>query len=417
VGPVIEPMGTPGTERVASPTAPPGPAARAWRPGVAMLLANVEGSVGGAQQQARLLAHEVSLRGSPVIVVSQSPGVSPKHRRTPEDGVAWVALPVLGPLSRSSFLLSFLLWAVVNRRRFHVIHAHSTSAGLTAGLVGAVLRKPVVVKVTGMQAVHALVRPQPAWRLRRWLLNRTATVVVAVSAEMMRALADAGIGDDRRLLVANGVRPAVLDPAMRAATKCAWLGPDAGHVVLYVGRLTGVKAPGALLRMWSAMPHRDAATLLIVGDGPLRAELEREAAARGLGPSVRFVGSHPDVTPFYLIADVFVLPSVTEGLSNALLEAMAAGLPAVASDVGGNREVLEDGVSGFLADWADTTATATLVAKLLEDAELRRRVGDGARRRAASYAIAAVAERYCRLYETLTAGDLSTTSSATPASS
>jgi glycosyltransferase involved in cell wall biosynthesis len=154
------------------------------------------------------------------------------------------------------------------------------------------------------------------------------------------------------------------------------------------------------------MPRRETAVLLIVGDGPLRGELEREAAACGLGRSVRFVGSQPDVTSFYLGADVFVLPSLTEGLSNALLEAMAAGLPVVASDVRGNREVVEDGVSGFLVDWADADAAARRVARLLEDAVLRRRLGTAARRRADCFSIAVVGERYCRLYQTVTSPGL-----------
>lgn len=361
------------------------------RPGVVMLLANREGSVGGSQRQAGLLAREVARRGVRAVVVNQSPRLLTRPASMADDGVERVALPVLARCARSSFLLSFLWWAAANRRHFQVIHAHSTSAGLTAGLVGRLLGKPVVVKVTGMQAVAALADPRRAWRLRRWLLNRTADVVVAVSAEMLEALSRAGIGPERRVLIPNGV-----EPAPRAADTGA-------RVVLYVGRLADIKGVRALLGMWSAMPDRDTATLLLVGDGPLRAALEREAVARGFGRSVRFAGSQPDVAPFYAAADVFVLPSATEGLSNALLEAMAAGLPVVASDVAGNREVVEHGVSGFLVDWAAPGAPARLVSRLLADAALRRRVGEAARRRAGCFSITAVGERYCRLYETVAA--------------
>ena len=366
-----------------------------------MLLANLDGSVGGAQRQAGLLAREMVRRGLRVAVVNQSPRLAASHRHLTDDGVDRVALPILGWLSRVSFFCAFLVWATGNRRHFHVIHAHSTSAGLTAGLVGCLLRKPVVVKVTGMQAVAALSDRRPAWRLRRWVLDRTATVLVAVSTEMSHALSAVGIGGDRCVLIPNGVRMEPSGPGDRAATKTAWLGTAASDVVLYVGRLIEVKGVRALLRAWSAMPRRDTAMLLIVGDGPLRPELEREVAARGLGASVRFLGSHPDVTAFYLMADVFVLPSVSEGLSNALLEAMVAGLAVVASDVGGNREVVENSVSGFLVDWTDPSSSAGLVATLLDDAELRRRVGEAACRRASSFSIAAVAERYCALYQTV----------------
>jgi glycosyltransferase involved in cell wall biosynthesis len=370
------------------------------RPGVIMLLANLDGSVGGAQRQASLLARQLARRGVRVAIVNQSPAPTARHRRRVADGVDRVALPAVGWLARTTFLLGFVVWATRHRRQFQVIHAHSTSAGLTAGLVGRLLRKRVVVKVTGMQAVAALADRRPAWRLRRWVLERTADVLVAVSAEMLQALAEAGIRDDRCVLIPNGVDTED-DGDDGAAAKAAWLGDAPGGIVLYVGRLMEVKGVRALLPAWSAMARRDTATLLIVGDGPLRPELEREAAARGFGRSVRFAGSHPDVTMFYRMADVFVLPSLSEGLSNALLEAMAAGLPVVASDVGGNREVVDNGVSGFLVDWTDAAASARLVATLLDDAVLRRRVGEAARRRAGGFSIEDVAERYRALYQTV----------------
>lgn len=368
------------------------------RLGIVMLLANLDGSIGGAQRQARLLAREVSRRGLPVFVVNQSSRLLAQSRSTPTDGVEHVALPIIRWASRWSFLLSFVVWATLNRRRFDVIHAHSTSAGLTAGLVGRLLHRPVIVKVTGMQAVAALADPGPTWRLRRWLLDRTAETLVAVSSQMMQALSEVGIDRDRRVLIPNGVRLAPVAAGARAATKREWLGDAAGSVVLYVGRLEWVKGVERLLPMWSALRRHGAATLVIVGDGPLRAGLESEAAARGLGRSVRFLGSHPEVTPFYLITDVFVLPSASEGLSNALLEAMAAGLPVVASNVGGNRDVVEHGVSGFLVDWADPGGPAALVGRLLDDTMLRRRLGEAASRRAHDFSIASVADRYSDLY-------------------
>lgn len=366
-----------------------------------MLLANLDGSVGGAQQQARLLARELARSRWRIFVVNQSPRLLPKPRPRRDDGIEEVALPAVSWMSRCCFLFSFLLWATINRRRFDVIHAHSTSAGLTAGLVGRLLRKRVVVKITGMQAAKALADRRPTWRLRRWILDRTADVLVAVSTEMMETLSRLGVARERCVLIPNGVRLTPVADADREATKNEWLGDAAEHVMLYVGRLEAVKGVRRLLPMWSVMPRRNAATLVIVGDGPLRAELERQAAACGLGRSVRFLGSQPDVTPFYLTADVFVLPSTSEGLSNALLEAMAAKLSVVAADVGGNRDVVENGVSGFLVDWANETASIELLVRLLDDAALRRRLGEAARRRAESFSIATVAQRYGQLYQTV----------------
>lgn len=364
-----------------------------------MLLANREGSVGGAQRQARLLAVELADRGLATIVVTQAPARGGAGLPVPGGGPRHVRLPQVRGLARPSFLLSFLAWAALNRRRFDVIHAHSTAAGLTAGLVGRLLGTPVVVKVTGMEAVMGLTDPGPGWRLRRWLLDRTADVLVAVSTEMMAALAAAGIPADRRVLIPNGVR--IEGPGER--TSPARPAGGDGRMVLYVGRLEEVKGVRRLLPAWSALARGAGTTLLVVGDGRLRSTLERDAAARGLNGSVRFLGTRPDVGPFYQSADVFVLPSASEGLSNALLEAMAAGVPAVASNVGGNRDVVEDGVNGLLVDWSDAAAAARAIARLLDDAAFRRRLGEAARRRAADYSLPAVADRYRALYGSLTA--------------
>lgn len=368
-----------------------------------MLLANLDGSIGGAQRQADALAEELARRGLHVRVVQQSPlRVTRRRAGGPgRDGVNRIRLPILAGAARWSFLLSFLVWAVTNRRRFDVIHAHGTSAGLTAGLVGSLLRKAVVVKVTGMESVTALAGRPLARQLRRFTLNTTADAVVAVSAEMMDALAAAGVGGGRCVLLPNGV--ALAPPSERpAALRAALVGPDRGPVVLYVGRLAEVKGTRRLLAAWAARPRRHQEVLLLVGDGPLRPELER-VAGEHLNGSVRFLGAQPDPTPFYAMADVFVLPSLSEGLSNALLEAMAAGLPVVASDVGGNRAVIEHGVTGFLVDWNDADAVDRLLNRLMDDAPLRDRVGEAARRRARSYSIAAVADRYCELYRRLVA--------------
>jgi glycosyltransferase involved in cell wall biosynthesis len=183
--------------------------------------------------------------------------------------------------------------------------------------------------------------------------------------------------------------------------KAERLGSPIGAVVLFVGRLTDGKRVDRLLRVWASIPPPDDAVLLVVGDGPQHDRLTTTAKGLGLRGSVRFVGVQTDVAPFYMIADVFVLPSESEGMSNALLEAMAAGLPVVASDIAANRDVVEPGSSGFLVDWADTPASASVLSLLLSDPALRDKVGRAARERASQFSIGAVAERYRCLYQAL----------------
>jgi glycosyltransferase involved in cell wall biosynthesis len=159
-----------------------------------------------------------------------------------------------------------------------------------------------------------------------------------------------------------------------------------------------------LLEAWVHV-HRahPTATVVLVGDGPLRGELEALGRRLEISESVRFVGHQQDVQRFYAMADVFVLSSVSEGVSNSLLEAMAAGVPVVASDVGGNKDIIEHKHSGFLVDWDDAAAASDVLSTLVADAALREAMGRAARERVASFAMTSVAERYHRLYREIVA--------------
>jgi glycosyltransferase involved in cell wall biosynthesis len=229
-------------------------------------------------------------------------------------------------------------------------------------------------------------------------MTRSARLI-AVSPAMSRELLRIGIRADRVEVIPNGVAPLPsTSEDDRSVLTHLYAGEGRNGVVLFVGRLTKVKRVALLLHAWAATPSRAHAVLLIVGDGPLRHNLEATAETLGLRDSVRFVGMQAEVLPFYQAADVFVLPSASEGMSNALLEAMAAGLPVVVSDIPANREVVQDGRNGFLVHWTDSAHCARILQTILEDPELRRRVGGAARERATRFSIGAVADRYCQLY-------------------
>jgi glycosyltransferase involved in cell wall biosynthesis len=369
-----------------------------------MLVSHADRSIGGTERQAHLLAVELASRGVPVTIVTQSgpPAVAAAVGPSRGAAVPIVRLPILRALPAWSFLASFLVWGALHRHRFRLIHAHNTSLGVIAGIAGHLLGKPVLAKVTGMRHVHALGSPAPLRRLRRWVLTRHARLI-ALSADMRAALAQAGVRLDGVELVPNGVAPVpAVSPERLAALRAERLDGHPGAVVLFVGHLTEGKRVDRLLHVWADMPRPAGALLVVVGDGPLRRPLVATADRLGLHDAVRFVGVQTDVTPFYLIADVFVLPSASEGMSNALLEAMAAGLPVVASDIAANRELVQSGRNGFLVDWADTVAAGSVLSTLLADGALRGAVGRAARERAAWFSIETVAARYCRLYAALT---------------
>lgn len=371
-------------------------AADSRRPGIVMLLSTAEASLGGTQKQAVRLARELRRRGLEVRLVAKATRRSAVLEDT--DGVPVVRLPVLRRQPAWSFLVSFVGWAVVNRRRFDIVHAHNTHVGVIACLAGWLLGKKVVIKIPGMLYVDYL-RPGSGWRaVRRRILTSRVDRFVAVSREMVAALRASGVPATKVAFLPNGIE--VTDPPGRGslADRAALFGNPTATVALFVGRLVDDKGLDRLLPVWASLPARHGAVLVIVGDGPRRAALESLAVSLGLRAGVRFVGHRRDVGPFYANADVFVLPSRTEGISNALLEAMAAGLPVVASDIGGNRDVVEDGRSGFLVDWDDRAAPAGILATLLGDPHLRARVGWAAHERALSFAIDRVADGYQQLY-------------------
>jgi glycosyltransferase involved in cell wall biosynthesis len=120
---------------------------------------------------------------------------------------------------------------------------------------------------------------------------------------------------------------------------------------------------------------------LVVGDGAIKRELEEQACRMGLGQRIAFTGFRSDVPELLSEAAVSVLPSLSEGTSNTLLESMAAGIPVIATRVGGNPEVVEDGVSGLLVPPRDSAALAAATARLLEDEALAARLGEAGMRR------------------------------------
>ena len=154
-----------------------------------------------------------------------------------------------------------------------------------------------------------------------------------------------------------------------------------------------------LLRAWSTAAAGRSVSLLLLGEGP------EEAALRSIaGPGVTFTGRVEDIAPYLKAADLFVLPSATEGLSNALLEALAAGLAVVATDVGGARDVVEDTVGGRLVPPNDAEALAEALAALLEGTALRAAYGRAGRERVVDeYSLVSVADRLAALYRQLAA--------------
>lgn len=260
----------------------------------------------------------------------------------------------------------------------------------------------------GLPVVMRLPGP-PAWfqapLLRRLAANpRTAMFSHGDTVRMLRSRWRIDICE-----VPPGVRSdfyAPAAPAERSSWRERLQVPDQAFVVTSVGRLVPGKGQKLLIRSMPEMVKQiPGLVVVIVGDGPLHRQLEREAESLGLAAHLRFTG-HQDregVRRWLAASDVFALCSEYENYSNAVLEAMATGLPVVATRTGGFPLQINDGVNGFLVEPGDSYALAAAIARLSMSRELLMRIGGAGRRFAAGFSWRATAERTLGIYERLLA--------------
>ncbi len=279
---------------------------------------------------------------------------------------------------------------LVRRVRPDIIHLNSSKAGVIGRLAAALAGVPVrIFTVHGwaFRAHAGLASSLYLWADR--LMAPLTTVTVCVTEGERRAgIAARTCRDARTTVIANATDV--------AATRAAVLAGDPPHVIA-VGRLAAPKDPLTLVRALARVRTRHRAT--IVGDGPLRSELEREAERLDLRATLALAGERRDVGALLARADVFVLASRSEGAPLSILEAMAAGLPVVACDVGGVGELVVDGETGILVPPGDAGALAAALERVLADAPLRRALGAAGRQRARErFDLTAFRGAHLRLY-------------------
>lgn len=219
----------------------------------------------------------------------------------------------------------------------------------------------------------------PNWRMRlynqldRWSLRATAKVLT-VSLPFRRQLRAMGVPEERIEIVHNAVQPGwgveARKPEAAARLRAGMHIAPGRKVLLIVGRLSREKDHLGLLDAFRRLPASLAPHLVIVGDGVERPRIEQRIAALGLADSVTLTGQRDSAEPYYGIADLAVLSSWSEGSPNALLEAMAAEVPVVATAVGGIPEIVTDGESALLVQPGDPQALAAAMQRLLEDPAL-----------------------------------------------
>lgn len=372
-------------------------------PSVVMLTPGFYPSVGGAEKQALELSKALAARGARVLVLTR------RAKGLPASGEA-AGIPVRrtaawgpGPLNALTFLCSSLFFLLRHAREYDVIHVHlAGSPAVAAALAGRLLGKAVVVKIGGGRGIGeiALSARTVLGRLKLALLKRLKPRLAAVTPDLLEELREHGL-KDRARVVPNGVdcaryRPA--GPGDRLSVRAGLGWPD-GPCFLYTGRLAPEKRLDLFLEAFARAAAGTAAFCVLAGAGPEEDALRRAAGRLGLAERVLFLPAVESVERLYAAADVFVLPSISEGLSNALLEAMASGLAVLASRVGGTAEAVADGVSGLLFPADRPGEMEGLIRRLLAEPGLAARLGRVARETAVRrYSLESAADRYLELY-------------------
>jgi glycosyltransferase involved in cell wall biosynthesis len=375
--------------------------------GVAILTSLFPPSVGGIQTQTLALARALAELGTEVHVVTRpAPG---RPAREEADGVTVhrVGLARGGPAASVAYVALAARAVGSLGSGISAVHAHQLLSPASAALAARALRGPpfvVTAHASGAVGdVASLARQGPLGRARLAALRRHAGAFVAVSDPIRDELARAGVPAERIRSIPNGVDTRrfspVADPERRWLRRALALPPV--PVVLYSGRLAPEKGVDLLVEAWAEARGRGVlGTLCLVGEGPQRATLERRARDLGVAGAVRFAGAAEDVVPWLRAADAFVLPSRQEGTSVALLEAMACGVPVVATAVGGTGAAA--GEAAVLVPPEDPAALAAAIGAVLEAPERARTLGRAGRARATErYGIREIARRHLDLYREL----------------
>jgi len=364
---------------------------------ILMLTSHYHPTPGGSERQAHQLARSLVARGHGVRVLTMQCGNHPVVSTL--DGVRIyrsIHAVKRGVLFGVSYLLTSIGGIVRLGRDADIVHAHHLYLdAIAAAAVGRPLRASTLAKVAcgGSGGDLSRLNRTAGVGLVRRLLRRLDRVVTP-SRQTETEICHAGFPAHRVIRIPNGVDTARFHPAGPSAA-------DGGpRTVLFLGRLEQQKGIDTLLDAWAEIaPRLPGTTLAIGGDGAQARALLAKAEGLGVADRVQFLGAVPNPEEHLRRASAFVLPSRYEGLPNALLEAMATGLPTVATAIGGTLDVATDEAQALMVPPDDSAALAKALHRVLTDADLGRRLGVAARNRVvAEFSLDRMVTRYERLY-------------------
>jgi glycosyltransferase involved in cell wall biosynthesis len=356
---------------------------------------------GGERQVLELMRRQRAMGDEPHLA---APEPSALYRRARSEGFPGHGVPMRGTWDLASALR---LASITRAIRPHVVHWHAARAHALGAIAA---RFAPGAKRVLSRRVDFRVRGSLGSRL---LYSLPVEAIVAISEGVKEALVQSGIPRDRIRLIPSGIDFAPFETPFDRVAARARLGIAPEQVLaIQIAALAPHKSQTTLLKSAALLAERSPRLVIwIAGEGDLRDSLMAEHARLELGNRVRFLGFRDDIPDLLRAADLFVLSSYLEGLGTSVLDAMAAGLPVVATRVGGVPEIVKDGETGLLVAPRDPAALAHAMARLADDSGMRDRLGSNGRSLARSFDADRTASRTRELYlEVLGEG-----TSATPA--
>jgi L-malate glycosyltransferase len=336
---------------------------------VKLLLVDLETEWRGGQNQALLLLKGLRANGHDPEVVAVA-GSALEERALATGASVHLVDRFLKP-AQAALEIRHLLTSA----RFDLVHANEPHALTAAWVARAHKRVPLIVSRRVGYPISK------SWLAR--LRYHAATRIVAISQWSAKQAVDSGAPSSKLTVVHEGVDlPPLPTPEARRAARARWNIPEDAPLLGCIGVLSADKGQEWLIRAL-ALVRREFPNcrLLLAGDGPSRPKLEKTAAELRVTDAVLFAGFVKDVESVYSALDIFLLPSFFEALSNALMSAMAYGVPSIAFDTGGPAEIIENGESGLLVEAANENALAHAILRVLRDSTFARDLGARGRRR------------------------------------
>lgn len=363
-------------------------------------------SAGGSERFLRNLVSNLPTERYEITMIELTAGNgSGVHEITPAGSSAKIRvmqMPVGAIYGLRGWHTFFSLRRFTRRERFDLIQSQHEKSDL----INALLPRGIgAIRISNRRDMGF--KKSPRLRLAFRLLNSRFDCIVAPSQQVLSGLFDGESADPMRMQwIPNGVDTVRFKPASRQKRDASRREngiPENSVVFGCVASFTPVKRHSDLVEAFARVHRTNPDTrLLLIGDGPLRSVIESQIASLGLTGSVMLPGNQADVTSMLSACDVMVLASSTEGMSNAILEGMACGLPVITTSVGGNPDLVEDGVGGTLVPPCAVEVLAEAMSSLAESPQTRERMGAAARARADSvFSLQQMVHAFDRMYHRL----------------